>query len=120
MDQQTQQSAPQPAPQQQVPGGTNATQAPAGQAVPQKKSKVWLWILGGCLTIIVIGALIIGGLVWWGARKAKKFINENQPKLEEMQKGADEWQEKSKDWQEEMEKAQQEMEKNLPNNSVPR
>jgi hypothetical protein len=86
--------------------------APATQAEPQKKSKVWLWILGGCLGIIVIGMLIMGGLAWWGAKKVKKAIKENQPKLEEMQKNA-------ADWQKQMEKAQQEMQKNLPNNTSP-
>jgi len=97
MDQQTQ---PQPPVQQ----------PPAGQTAPQKKSKTWLWILGGCLTVLLIIGIVIAGLVWWGARKAKKAYESNvKPQLEEMQKEADQWKGKSDEWQEDMEKMQEEM-----------
>jgi hypothetical protein len=97
MEQQTQQS-----PVQTVE--PNPSVAPQ----PQKSGgKVWLWILGGCLTIVILSLLVMGGLAWWGAIKVKKAIQENQPKLEQMQKNA-------ADWQKQMEKAQQEAQKNLP------
>ena len=88
-------------------------QQPAGQApptVPAKKSNVWAWILGGCLAILIITGLIIGGLAWWGARKVRNVIQENQPKLEEMQKNAADWQKQA----EQMQKQAQDMQKNLP------
>lgn len=113
MEQQTQmppvqsQSQPPVQPQQspQVPP------PPAGQQPPPKNpSKVWLWIIGGCLAIVIIAGLIMGGLAWWGAKKFKKTIQENQPKLEEMQKGAEEWQKEmekaQEEWESEMEKMQ--------------
>lgn len=97
--------------------------APTGSAAPKKSSKVWLWIIGGCLAVLLIAGLVIGGLVWWGARKAKKAYESNvKPQLEEMQKNAEQWQDKSEnwqkaadDWQKEMEKAQKE----LPSGSLP-
>lgn len=59
---------------------------------------------------------MIVGLGWWGARKVKNVIKENQPKWEEMQKDAEKWQENSEDlqkaadeWQKEMEKLQEQM-----------
>jgi len=108
MDQQTQpqqQTVPQQPPVQQPQA------APVSPAPEQKKKPVWPWILGGCLGIIIIGMLIMGGLAWWGAKKVGKALKENQPKLEE-------WQQKSQEWQKQMEKTQ-EMQKNLPQNSLP-
>lgn len=106
MDQQTQSSPPvQP-----------VEQVPIGQQPQKSSSKVWLWVLGGCLTVIIIAGIIMGGLAWWGAKKVKKAIQENQPKWEEVQKGAQEMQKQSEDWekaskelQEQMEKAQKEL-----------
>ncbi len=99
MEQQTQ-----PQPQQQPPAGQTPPSAPA------KKSTVWIWILGGCLAVILIGGIVMAGLAWWGAKKVKNVIKENQPKLEEMQKGAADWQKQA----EQMQKQAQDMQKNLP------
>ncbi len=96
---------------QQIEPPVQPQQAPVGQIGPQKKSKVWLWIIGGCLAIVVIAGLVIGGLAWWGAKKLKKTIKENQPKWEEMQKGAQEMQEQSEDWEKAAKEFQEQMEK---------
>ncbi len=119
MDQQTQPQPPaQPAQSVQQPP------APAGGAAPKKSSKVWLWIIGGCLAILLIAGLVIGGLIWWGARKAKKAYESNiKPQLEEMQKETEQWEAQSDDWQKAAEEWQEEMEKiqeepssgNIPN-----
>lgn len=88
-------------------------QQPAGQApqqAPAKKSNVWIWILAGCLIIVILTGLVIAGLGWWGVRKVKKEIDKAQPKLEEWSKNADEWQKQS----EELQKKAQELQKNLP------
>lgn len=61
-------------------------QVPTEQQPQKSSNKIWFWILGGCLIVVVVGMLIMGGLAWWGVRKVKKVIKENQPKLEEMQK----------------------------------
>jgi len=42
------------------------------QAAPQKKSNVWLWVIGGCLTVVILIGVIIFGLGWWGVNKVKK------------------------------------------------
>lgn len=68
-------------------------------ATPQKSSnKTIFWILGGCLALLLIAGLIAGGMAYWGYKKVKKEIRENQPKVEQ--------------WQSEMEKIKQETEKN--------
>ena len=95
-----------------------AQPAPTEKAAASKSSKTWLWILGGCLTIIILSLLVMGGVAWWSAKKVKKVIQENQPRWEEMQKNAEQWQQQSDNWQKEMEKAQEEIQKNLPNHSV--
>jgi uncharacterized protein HemX len=108
MDQQT----------QSQPPVEPAQQASAGQQPQKSGSKVWLWILGGCLTIVIIAGLVIGGLVWWGAKKVKKAIQENQPKLEEMQKNAKDLQNNAEQVKKGSDQLQQQMEnaqRQLPN-----
>ena len=108
MDQQTQPRPP-VEPQQPAP----APQQTAGQQPQKNGNKVWLWIIGGCLTVVIIAGLIMGGLAWWGAKRIKKAVKEAQPQWEEMQKGAEQWQkdmEKAQEeWQKETEKMQNEM-----------
>ena len=94
-------------PQQPVQPQPAAGQNPP--AAPAKKSNIWVWILGGCLGIILIIGIVIAGLGWWAARKVKNVIKENQPKLEEMQKGAADMQKASEEWQKEMEKIKDQM-----------
>lgn len=93
-----------------------AAQAPVSQpqaapaqpaAVPAKKTPVWVWILGGCLTIIILGFLVTATLGYLAAKKIKKEFRENAPKWEQMGKDAEEF-------QKEMEKVQKEIEKNQP------
>lgn len=118
------QTQPQPPVQPAQPVQQPAVQQPpAGQAVSAKKSKTWLWIIGGCLIILLIAGLVIGGLIWWGARKAKKAYESNvKPQLEEMQKNAEQWEDQSEDWQKAAEEWQKEIEKvqdELPSGSLP-
>lgn len=40
-------------------------------AAPQKKSKVWLWVIGGCLAIIILIGVMVLALGWWGIKKVK-------------------------------------------------
>jgi hypothetical protein len=54
-------AAPQPS-----PGGPAPAPAKTGGG-----AKVFLWIFGGCLGIVVIGAVVGAGLVFWGIHKAK-------------------------------------------------
>lgn len=73
--------------------------------------------------ILLIAGLIIGGLIWWGARKAKKAFESNvKPRLEEMQKNTEQWQNQSEDWQKAADDWQKEMEKTqkeLPGSDIP-
>jgi hypothetical protein len=61
--------------------------APAAQKeTPKKRSnKTLWWILGGCLGLLVISGLVIGGMVWWGYKKVKKEIKNNRPNFEKIQ-----------------------------------
>lgn len=52
----------------QGPGGT----PPATPPKSGGGGKVFLWILGGCLGIVVIGIVIVVGVVYYGVHKAKE------------------------------------------------
>ncbi len=84
---------------------------PAQGPPPQKKSHAWIWILGGCLGILILAGIAMIALGWWGARKAKKELKKYQPNLEQMKENADKWNKESEEWQ----KKAQELQNNLPN-----
>jgi cytochrome c-type biogenesis protein CcmH/NrfG len=88
-------------------------QPPVQPAVPPaaKKSHAWIWILGGCLGIVIIGVIAMVALGWWGARKAKKELEKYTPGLEQMKENADKWSKESEEW----EKKAQELQNSLPN-----
>ena len=44
------------------------TPFPPPPANDKPKRKLWPWFLGGCLVLIVIGAVAIGGLFYFGAK----------------------------------------------------
>jgi hypothetical protein len=57
-----------------------------GIAAPAKSSnKVLLWILGGCLALLIIAGLIAAALGYWGYKKVKNEIKKNQSIVEEQQ-----------------------------------
>lgn len=87
----------------------NQTQ-PVVTPASQKKSYVWLWVIGGCLMIIILifGAILAVG--WWGAKK----IKENQPRIEQWQKEAEEMQKNAEKFQEEMNKIQNNIPSQIP------
>ncbi len=58
-------------------------------ASPKSNSKVLLWILGGCLILLLIAGLAIGGIAYWSYKKVKKEIKENQSKIEQRQNETD-------------------------------
>jgi hypothetical protein len=53
--------------------------------IPPKKSNIVLWIVIGCGTVLLIGALAFGGLGWWVYHKAKSYAKDvdlkNMPEL---------------------------------------
>lgn len=57
-------------------------QYPQG-APPQNKSKVWVWVLGGCGAIILLGGITFAALVYFVFDKAQEAIElaEDQPAL---------------------------------------
>ncbi len=90
---------------------------PGGQAVPAGKSNTWLWVIGGCLAILILAGVVVMALGWWGVRKVKNEIDKSQPKLEELQKGAEEWSKNAEEWQrqaEEMQRQAEEFQENMP------
>jgi hypothetical protein len=52
----------------------------------QKSSKVLFWILGGCLALIIISGIVIGGMMYWGYKKIKKEIQSQQTGIVQQQK----------------------------------
>ena len=85
--------------------------APPPQAPPLKKSHAWIWILGGCAGIIILGIIAMVALGWWGARKAKKELEKFQPDLEQMKENADKWSKEAEGW----EKKSEEFRNSMPN-----
>jgi hypothetical protein len=47
------------------------------QSVPQKKGmSIWAWVAIGCIGILVLGGVAVGGFVWWGANKVKSIAQD--------------------------------------------
>lgn len=46
-----------------------STPFPPPPAAPQKQRKIWPWALGGCLVLLLLGALAIGGFFWFGLKQ---------------------------------------------------
>lgn len=65
----------------------NNKTAPSPQNGAPKKSgnKALWWILGGCLGLLVITGLVLGGIAYLSWKKVKKEIKENKPKLEQFE-----------------------------------
>jgi hypothetical protein len=61
----------------------NATSSQKGN------NKTLFWILGGCLALLLIAGLVIGGIAFWSWKKVKKEIKENQQKFEQAQSQAE-------------------------------
>lgn len=113
-----------PPPPPQMPPASNASRSDAGRPVQgppmgqpgqtpptQKKSNAWIWILGGCLGIVILGIIAFVALGWWGARKAKRELEKYQPNLERMKENMDKFNQESQEW----EKKSKEFQENLPN-----
>ena len=73
---------------------------------PAKSTPVWVWILGGCLGIIILTMIAVGGFTWWAAHKIKNELKSAQPKLEQWQKDAEKMSKEAEKWQAEVEKMQ--------------
>ena len=52
---------------------------PAAQPPAKKKVSPWVWVLGGCLVLILIVLLLMGGCAWFAAEKIQE-IAENPAK----------------------------------------
>ncbi|MDD5490039.1 MAG: hypothetical protein PHP25_05180, partial [Candidatus Moranbacteria bacterium] len=63
---------------------------PAAPPVQKGNNKVLFWILGGCLALLLIGALVIGGIAYLSWKKVKVGIKDNQQKMEQAQRRAEE------------------------------
>lgn len=55
---------------------------------PQQATKkglgVWGWVAIGCVGILMVGGLAVGGAVWWGARKVKALAEDPTAAVEAM------------------------------------
>jgi len=85
-------------------------QQPGQAPTSAKKSNAWIWILGGCLGIVILGVIAAVALGWWGARKAKKELEKYTPGLEQMKANADKWNQEAEEW----EKKSEEFRNSLP------
>lgn len=62
-----------------------------------KNNKVLFWILGGCLALLITGAILAAVIFFWGVRKVKNEIGENQSKLDKWQAEAENQKKKTED-----------------------
>lgn len=46
-----------------------STPFPPPPAAPPPQRKIWPWALGGCLLLLVVGALAVGGIAWFGFKQ---------------------------------------------------
>lgn len=98
---------------------TNNQPAPTPQPVIQnttpitpetgKKNSPWVWVISGCLIIILMSMGVFAFLGWWGFNKAKDEIKKQQPSIEQFKgelesvtKEAQEWEEAAKEIQDSM------------------
>src|SRR5262249_37014744 len=44
--------------------------------VQKKGMPVWAWLAIGCVGLVVVGFVIVGGVLWWGAHKVKSVAEE--------------------------------------------
>ena len=49
---------------------------PTAQPPAKKKVSPWVWVLGGCLVLVVLVLLLMGGCTWFLADKAKEMAAE--------------------------------------------
>lgn len=98
-------------PPPQIPPAQTQPQQPTQAAEPPKKSHAWIWVLGGCLGIVILGVIAMVALGWWGARKAKKGLEKYTPNLEQMKENSDKWNKEAEEW----ERKSEEFRNSMPN-----
>jgi hypothetical protein len=49
---------------------------PTAQPPAKKKTSPWVWVLGGCLLLVLLVLLLMGGCTWFFADKAKELVEE--------------------------------------------
>jgi len=76
-----------------------------------KKTSPWVWVISGCLVIIILTMGMIGFLGWWGYQKAKKEIEKQRPGIEQFKDNL----EKAGKEAEELNKKAQEIQNAIPN-----
>jgi hypothetical protein len=47
-------------------------------SVMERKRPVWIWILGGCLLLVILGGVFVAGAVYWGGSKLMSMAEEQQ------------------------------------------
>jgi hypothetical protein len=47
-----------------------------GAPPPPKKTNPLVWIFGGCAVVVVLGAIVVSAVLWWGYHKAKSYAEE--------------------------------------------
>jgi len=90
--------------------GTPAA-APAAVEPEKPKSRAWLWLLGGCLVLLIIFLAGLGILGWLGIKQVKSVIQKYEPTIQDTQKNIDRMNQEASQW----EKKSQEVRDSMPN-----
>lgn len=64
----------------------NAAAQTAKPAQGQGSNKTLFWILGGCLVLLVVGGLVVGGVAYWSYKKIKNESNLKDAAMLQQQK----------------------------------
>jgi len=62
-----------------------------GAVQPPKKANPAIWVLAGCGVVMLVGAVVVVGVVWWGYHQAKSYAEGALGKNGDMQRVAQLW-----------------------------
>lgn len=102
-----------PPPAPAAPAAPTPTPAtpPAADTPEKPKKPVWIWVLAGCLVLLIISLVGIGILGWLGIRQIKSLFQKYEPTVQQTQSNLELINQEAAKWQE---KSQQ-LRDNLPN-----
>lgn len=63
----------------------NKAGEPNAPVSKSNSNKVLLWILGGCLALLIIAGLLAAGFIYWGYKKINQAASDNGRHIEERQ-----------------------------------
>ena len=83
-------------------------------AETKKKTSPWLWIIGGCLFVVVITIISVVALGFFGFKAAKNEYNKHAPELKNIHEQMEKTGEEMKNWEEKSKKIRETLPEGMP------